>query len=524
MANKKKHSGYTNLINKLEEKELYIEKGGNLSILGDKRTKIVREVLNARKILLKAEDEGIYIEDNKIIFLDGSKKYRIFGKEDTSEEILPTPKKQIKIVSSSSEDEVPKRASTPVKKTPRKVEASTPKKKGKSSSEEPVKKKEKVEASIAKKVVKKKEKSSSEEPVKKKEKVEASIAKKVVKKKEKSNSEESVKKKETHEIKELVKNTTKFPILTTATRRSNFFDYFYDLYESKYAPPKDLARRLYVDDETYNKYAPLVKVFAPEKSDNNIIIRLITEREPVNIGMKRYYSLDGLKEKYGYVTSYYQRYYEATRELAPNIGVYLKAPVIQGDKITNIHLYNAIGYALDSKDQPDYMYLKDKNIKEYLLGAYKCLLERALHCASYHKVGRVIIPVIGGGAFSSLYPGGGEAFREEVFLPAFKLAIKNYYKTMEIDFMGDKNDTVIKTLSKTGHKYVGYFPDFIYSKDFNPANTLLVNAWDCHTVLGNGNKGDNSIDGYIGRTSAIQFFGLGLANPHIKNNIVKFGC
>lgn len=504
MASKKKHSGYTNLINKLEGKELYIEKGGNLSILADKQTNLIKEVLDARKIILKAEKEGLFIEDNKIIFLDGTKKYRIFGKEDTSEEILPTPKKQIKIVSVSSEDEVPKRASTPIKKTPKKKEVSL----------------------VKKQVKKVEEDSSSDEPVKKPIKREVSLVKKLVKKVEEDSSSEKTTKKPIMkpEIKELVKNTTKFPILTTANRRSNFFDYFYDLYESKYAPPKDLARRLYVDDNTYNKYAPLVKVFAPEKSDNNIIVRLITEREPVNIGMKRYYFLDGLKDKYGYVTSYYQRYYEATRELAPNIGVYLRAPVIQDDKITNIHLYNAIGYALDSKDQPDYMYLKDKNIKEYLLEAYKCLLERAFYCAVYHKVGRVIMPVIGGGAFSLLYPGGAEAFREEVFLPAFKLVIKNYYKDLQIDFMGDNDDTVIKTLVKTGHKYVGYFPAFINNKDFNPINTLVVNAWDCHTVLGNGNKGDNSIDGYIGRTSAIQFFGLGLANPHMKNNIIKFGC
>ena len=272
-------------------------------------------------------------------------------------------------------------------------------------------------------------------------------------------------------------------------------------------------------------YASLVKIYAPENSNDEVISRLVTEREPVNIGMKRYYELDKLKEKYGYVTSYYQRYYEATGKLAPNIGVYLKAPVIKGETITDIHLYNAIGYALDSKDQVDYIAIKAMpSMKDFLLAAYICIFKRVFQCAVDNKLNRIIMPVIGGGAFSLLYPGGSDEFRKEVFLPAFKEAIKNYYKTIQIDFMGDKNDQVITTLAKTGHKNVGYFPDCIYVKDFNKIKTLVVNAWDCHTVLGNGNKGDNSIDGYIGRTSAIQFFGLGLANPMMKGNIVKFSC
>ena len=40
--------------------------------------------------------------------------------------------------------------------------------------------------------------------------------------------------------------------------------------------------------------------------------------------------------------------------------------------------------------------------------------------------------------------------------------------------------------------------------------TLVVNSWDPNSFPGNGCKGDHSIDGAIGRVSAIQFFGLGL--------------
>jgi hypothetical protein len=34
---------------------------------------------------------------------------------------------------------------------------------------------------------------------------------------------------------------------------------------------------------------------------------------------------------------------------------------------------------------------------------------------------------------------------------------------------------------------------------------LILNAWDSHSLLGNGLAKDNSIDGFIGRSSLIHF-------------------
>jgi hypothetical protein len=519
MASKKKYSGYTDVIAKMDKLPLYIEIGGNLTAAKDKQVKVIREVLEAWKILNKAEKEGIYLEGSKIIYLDSSNKtQRIFAKEDnSSSDIPPTPKKNVKISKESTEEEVPTRASTPAKgKTPAKK---PPIKKvisedSFSEDEKPIIKKV-VKAvarnSPAKKNTKKIVLSDSSEEDDK-------PGKPIVK----NSSEEDKKFSGSPQGKVEVKNTTMFPNLSTAARRASFFDHFYSLYEPRFAPPTDLARRLYVDDKTHDKYSKTVEVYVPADADNKIIIRLINEREPVNIGMKRYYNLEELKHKYGYVTSYYQRHYEATGELAPNIGVYMLAPIIKGENVTDIHLYNAIGYALDNKDQVDYMYVRElASVRDFLFQKYILLLRRAFQCAKDHNLKRIIMPILGGGAFATLYPGGGEAFRNNVFLPAFKIAIIHYYKFIQIDFMGDKEDSAIKTLAKTGHKYVGYFPDCIYAQDFDKNETMVINAWDCHTVLGNGNGGDNSLDGYVGRNSAIQFFGFGLGNLSMENRIIK---
>jgi hypothetical protein len=310
-------------------------------------------------------------------------------------------------------------------------------------------------------------------------------------------------------------------VVKIASDRSNLFDYLYSLYNPKYSPPGDWARRVYIDSATFNKYAPLAKVYAPQNADEGVVARLVTEREPVNIGMDRLYNLEGLKSRFGYDISYYQRYYNQTGTLAPNIGVYLKAPVIILKDITmDVHFYNAIGYALDSKQQPDYK----ANVIPTLKSKYECLLARIFQCAKDIKATRVIMPIIGGGAFSDFYPGGGVKFRQDVFLPAFRTALNGHFKNIQVDFMGEPDDSAIKELAKTGHKYVGFFPACIYAADFKPETTLVGNAWDCHSILGNGNKGDSSIDGHIGRVSAIQFLGLGLTNPHLRKNIVRSTC
>ena len=61
------------------------------------------------------------------------------------------------------------------------------------------------------------------------------------------------------------------------------------------------------------------------------------------------------------------------------------------------------------------------------------------------------------------------------------------------------------------YEFVGKIP-----KILNDENTLYQNAWDPHSMVGNGNYGDNSLDGYFGRHTGIHFLCWPQTNPNIK--------
>jgi len=47
------------------------------------------------------------------------------------------------------------------------------------------------------------------------------------------------------------------------------------------------------------------------------------------------------------------------------------------------------------------------------------------------------------------------------------------------------------------------------------SDALFVNAWDPHSVVGNGNSNDNSLDGWIGRFTDMAPMSFQPTNPDI---------
>ena len=57
----------------------------------------------------------------------------------------------------------------------------------------------------------------------------------------------------------------------------------------------------------------------------------------------------------------------------------------------------------------------------------------------------------------------------------------------------------------------------IYKLDQAKLDDLLfVNSWDPHSMLGNGNRIDDSLDGKFGRCSAIAVLGWPGTNLHVR--------
>jgi hypothetical protein len=81
--------------------------------------------------------------------------------------------------------------------------------------------------------------------------------------------------------------------------------------------------------------------------------KLLLEREPCNIGMRRIYDQNKLQEIFGWSRGAYRL---STPEMPmPNIAVYCKAMVHTEELgLFHVHVLNLIGCALDTPDQPDF--------------------------------------------------------------------------------------------------------------------------------------------------------------------------
>ena len=64
------------------------------------------------------------------------------------------------------------------------------------------------------------------------------------------------------------------------------------------------------------------------------------------------------------------------------------------------------------------------------------------------------------------------------------------------------DDNLIKTLqTKTDIEYTGVIDEI---KNLQGNKICYINAWDPHSIAGNGNENDKSLDGYIGANSAVS--------------------
>ena len=275
-----------------------------------------------------------------------------------------------------------------------------------------------------------------------------------------------------------------------------------------------------------------------DKDKQNIIERLVYQREPVNIGSGRRYDQNKLDEIFKYTKGYYDEYFDEEKSLAPNIAIFTKAGVRRGPSdYVKVNIINSIGYAFDSENQSDYKYFFGNNFdaakKNELIIRYKNIFNKIFHCACDRKFNTIVFSLIGGGAFSSKYPDGGTVnFIKEIFVPAFN-QIKNLYHNdmasnsnpffinkFDIKFMGTDRPGNSNFFTELGfdedYEDIGYFPQNIDKIEDNIDGTLFVNAWDMLSVPGNGNFSDNSLDGYTGRYSTVGVLGTGLTNPFIR--------
>jgi hypothetical protein len=191
---------------------------------------------------------------------------------------------------------------------------------------------------------------------------------------------------------------------------------------------------------------------------------------------------------------------------------------VGGPSGVEVNIINVIGAALDNTRNYDYRYfVEDRSVQsriQLLQSFYEEIFRKIYVCAEDHGFRTICLPLFGAASFADLYPGGSNSFKYEVWFPVFR-KMRELHSKFRILFMGTQGYSVyLSDEMKEEFPDVGYFPEMISKID--PNDTLIVNAWDPYSFVGNGNSGDNSLDGYIGRETACAMLCWPLANPYMR--------
>ncbi|CAK9013303.1 unnamed protein product [Durusdinium trenchii] len=212
-----------------------------------------------------------------------------------------------------------------------------------------------------------------------------------------------------------------------------------EVYEAKFAFPSWSCERL--GEGSLEVYAQSVTVYYPQGAQLAEVKRLVREREPVNIGMKRRYDQQKMQEYFGYATGAYGRLSSSER-LGPNLAVYCRTPMRAPDgRERDVHVINVIGFAFDKTQQPDYQYFLNHDDEDgrraELVKKMSQMWEYIYFCAHEKKLKCVRLSQVGGGAFSLLLGGNFDyqALRKESLEPV--MARYPEIETKELQFIPD---------------------------------------------------------------------------------------
>lgn len=233
--------------------------------------------------------------------------------------------------------------------------------------------------------------------------------------------------------------------------------------------------------------------------------QMVRQREPVNIGMQRCYDKKALKKHFGYSHGAYNL--STTKRLMPNIAIFCRTPCRSSTgQETALNVINIVGYSFDSVEQPDYKYffkrgeLSDGAKWVELVERMQQVWRYAFECARCHKFKYLYIADVGGGFFSRY-------LNENSAQTSYACLKEESLPVVQAEYAQD--DIKVLPLPR--------IPDWAFSAEglSRASVSLLVNAWDPWSMVGNGNKGDNSLDGYFGRCTAMALLCWPETNPFI---------
>lgn len=235
---------------------------------------------------------------------------------------------------------------------------------------------------------------------------------------------------------------------------------------------------------------------------------LATRREPVNIAMEQYYDRDLLHRHFGYRDGAYGALSADGERLPPQIAIACRTPIRnpRAPESKIVTMINLIGMAFDTPAQPDYkfFYRSGKLDKRELLARMTQVYAFAFRAAAEYGKKYLCVSPVGDVAFRPKRDyATPDAFVREIIKPAVQAA-----------------STSFPGVTPIWAQFPEYHvPDCFFDETSpfsNVDDKMFINAWDCWSMPGNGNDGDNSLDGFWGRSSAIALLCWPTSNRQIR--------
>lgn len=288
----------------------------------------------------------------------------------------------------------------------------------------------------------------------------------------------------------------------------------------------------YFLSDAFHEHARSARIYYnAAQLDQTDALKIISQREPVNMCCQRLYDIEGLKKLFGYEKSIYN---DTTKKKAdessftelPNTAAvysetYLwKTPGNDTSK-KEIACLSLPAPALDNPFQPHYEYYVTNGTLD--VGKYQqemhflfdiitqSIKDNVTTAFSGKGIKRVVLSKFGIGAFITGLP---ETQREKAIaayqtaLQSFLIKIRQTHPNLKIVMSVYQEKEKLETL--TIPTIVG---DIIKTAE---KSDLIINPWDPHSAPGNGNDGDTSFDEAMGKASGILLTQTAWLNPHLK--------
>lgn len=290
----------------------------------------------------------------------------------------------------------------------------------------------------------------------------------------------------------------------------------------------------YIQSEDFIRHQQSVEVLYPGSFTPEEAQGMATQRVPVDIERDRYFDSTSANNLLGHNTSYFEENADAVATRGP-VSIYSKTFLWNppgcsyGEKI-EVGILSTYGPALDSIKQPGVGQfimgesvegpindLNEDAFRDYM----QVMMQGISQIAASKDHKRVVIPLVSLGVFINLLNEGSKKKAYEIFQETLAEAInsnKDGLKGKNIvisEYAEGPGKGISEELSKQTGLEIGHITGDI--KDNAENGDLIVNAWDPHSAPGNGNEGDNSLDGHLGRSTGMLLTQTNWFNGELNN-------